>query len=135
MPTNIRKLVEANLDKTLEGSWGLPIVLINPDGEEQTIKKGTSDILKGQVNYVTVETEPDTGERVVVNKPNVAIRLSSLDRIPAEGEKWSVRIPPRPDPDIPVSEFDTYVVNTDRAMGVNSSIGFIILHLFKANQA
>jgi len=135
MPTNLRKRVEANLSKTLEGVWGLPVILIGPDSVKQDKKKGTTETLVGQVNYITVETVPDTGEDIVVQTPNVVLRLSSLDRIPAEGENWLVKIPPRPDPDIDVSEFEDYVFTPDRGPNIDRSIGFITLYLQAVEQS
>lgn len=135
MATNLRKRVEADLAKSLEGEWALPVILISPDAETIDKKKGTTDPLVGQVNYVTVETVPDTGEDIVALKPNVVLRLSSLERIPAEGEKWVVKIPPRPDPDIDPSEFVSYVASSDRGANVDKSIGFITMYLQAVEQS
>ena len=39
------------------------------------------------------------GEDVIINDPIVTLRLASLTRIPANGEKWIVKLPETPDPD------------------------------------
>ena len=135
MSTNLRKRVISDLKTTLEKEWALPVVLVNPiTGVIQATKKGTTDPLVGQVNYVDVEVVPDTGEEVVVENPSVVLNLESLDAIPKAGERWLVKIPPESDPDIPVSEFESYTYDPDKGRVVNRTMGTITLFLHEAER-
>lgn len=131
MAVNLRKQAEADLATTLEKEWGLPVVLISPDGEIINTSVNSGEVLVGQVLYDTVMTNPATGEPVIVNNPIVTLRRSSLSRVPAPGEKWIVKIPITPDPDASLTEF---VVSPTRSSEGGRSIGFIKLFLRKAKQ-
>ncbi len=131
MATNLRKRVEADLETSLEKDWGLPVVLVSPDGEVIDTSENSGDALTGQVLYDTVRVNPETGEPVIVNNPIVTLRRSSLSRVPAPGEKWVVKIPVDPDPDADLTEF---VISTARPPEGGRSIGFIKLFLQKAKQ-
>ena len=93
---NLRRLAEQDLETTLEGEWGLPVILIDPEGNVISKKTGTLNDLTGQILYDTVKHDLDTGLPVVVNHPVVTVRRSSLSRVPKAGEKWLVRIPVSP---------------------------------------
>jgi len=129
---NLRELVETDLDTTLEGEWGLPVTLISPDGEIQTLKKGTTDRLTGQVLYDTVQQNPETGEIIMVDNPIVSLRRTSLDRIPEDGEKWVVQIPTTPSTTAALEDF---VLSPTKAHGGGGSIGYIKLYLTRVNQS
>ena len=90
---NLRELAESDLQYTLEGDFRLPVVLIDPEGVKQKIKKGSTEPLTGQIIYDTREENTETGQEIIVHKPMVAIRRTSLERIPIPGEKWVVKIP------------------------------------------
>ncbi len=119
MAFDLRKLIESDLQYTLEGDYGLPITLIDPDGNEQEVM--------GQVLYETHEFEGENVEIVIVEKPHVTVRRSSLNRIPQPNETWAVKIPKTPDRD---AETVTYLFDTPSEGG--KSIGFIRLTLTKA---
>lgn len=89
MTVNLKQLSEADLVHSLEGEWASSVNLIDPDG---IIYSG----LKGQVLNFTQQENPDTGEIVVVNKPVIVLRKSSLTRVPLPGEKWIVQYPESP---------------------------------------
>ncbi len=122
---NLRELAEADLETTLEDSvmgFGLPIVLIDPDGAEQTVN--------GQVLYETVIENPETGQEIIVPKPVVTVRRSSLDRIPIAGENWFVKIPSTP---AVAAAKENYLL--ERPPEGGRSIGYIRLYLMKAEQS
>ena len=127
---NLRVQAEEDLADTLEDpdGFGLPIVLIAPDGT--IIDKSANDPdedLTGQILYDTVVTNPETGLDMIAHNPVVTLRRSSLSRVPAAGEKWGVRIPITPDP-----AAATVLHMVERAPQDGGSIGFLRLYLTKA---
>lgn len=88
---NLRELAESYLATTLEDPnyFGLPVVLFDPNGNKQ-------DGIFGQVLYDTTEQDPITGAPIIVRKPVVTVRRSTLNRIPITGETWAVQIPDTP---------------------------------------
>lgn len=125
--TNLRELAESDLGETLENSssgFGLPVELIAPDG---TVYTG----LTGQVLYDSTEST-EGGLPIVVHKPVVTLRRSSLERVPQQSEKnqWICKIPLTPDPD---ADLVTFVVEEPVESG--GSIGFIRLYLTRAEQS
>ena len=119
----LREKIEADLETTLEGDFGLPVTLKSPDGVEDT--------LMGQVLYDYVKENPDTGGEMVVNKPVVTLRISSLLRVPVNGEKWFIKIPGAPSETAPLVE---YMFDGDHPIEGGKSIGFIRLYLRKIEQ-
>lgn len=121
---NLRVIAEQDLAVTLEGDWGLPVNLVDPDGVRY-------DDLQGQVLFDITRIDPATGESMAVDTPVVTLRRSSLQRIPVQGERWMVEIPDKPDPDAPKVQ---YFISPTRALEGGASIGFIRLYLQKAIQ-
>lgn len=122
---NLRVQVESDLHQTLEGDWGLPVVLISPDGVEQSKSKNNPDEdLKGQILYDHRTIDQETGLEILVNTPVVTLRVSSLDRVPEDGEKWEMQFPLTPDPDAPKESF----ILIGRPPEGGASIGFIRLY-------
>lgn len=122
---NLRKRAENGLKRTLEGKWGLPVVLVDPDGNEQT--KSANDptkTLMGQVLYDHRTIDADTGMEILVNTPVITLRKSSLDRIPVFGETWKIKFPLTPDPEAPLETF----ILIGRPPEGGASIGFIRLY-------
>jgi hypothetical protein len=121
---NLRVQIEEDLATTLESAddFGLPVILISPDGEIQEVN--------GQILYDTQKIDPETGLDMIVHKPVVTLRRSSLTRIPAGGERWGVRIPETPDPNA-----EKVLHMLEQAPEDGRSIGFIRLYLTKAVQA
>ena len=132
MPANLRQIAEQDLGLTLEDDWGLPVILIDPDGNEVSKKYGTSDPLVGQILYDIINYDLDTGLPKVVNHPVVTLRKSSLLRVPIAGEKWLVRIPITP---LEGADIGNYIMDQNRPPEGGASIGFIRLYLIKANQS
>lgn len=127
---NLRVQAEADLAVTLEDpdGYGLPVILIAPDGTryDKSANDPTQD-LSGQILYDTTVTEPETGLDIIVHKPVVTLRRSSLARVPVPGETWAVRIPETPDPTA------TKTLHTvERATEEGKAIGFVRLYLTKA---
>jgi len=120
---NLREQIEADLAESLENpdDYGLPVILISPDGEVQD--------LNGQVLYDTKRVDPETGLDMIISTPVVTLRRSSLTRIPLAGEKWAVRIPETPSS---TATKTTHAI--ERAPEEGKSIGFIRLYLKKAVQ-
>ena len=129
---NLRELGESDLSATLEGEFALPVELTDPNGVKYTTKKGSTDLLQGQILYDTVLADPITLEQMTVNLPIVSLRRSSLTRIPLPGETWHVRIPITPSADADKVDF---IASADRAPGGGASIGFVKLYLQKATQS
>ena len=132
MVTNIRHLVEANLSETLEGGFGLPVVLIAGDtGITYDKSENDDEDLQGQVLFDDIKQNPETGEVIISENPVVVLRRSSLGRVPVSGETWVVKIPESP---VDGAQIISYAWDADRAPEGGRSIGFIILYLRKLEQ-
>jgi hypothetical protein len=125
MAVNLRAVHAARLKTTLEGPFGLPVVLIDPDGNEQSksAEEPEKD-LKGQVLYDHREVDPDTGAEITVNTPVITLRIAALNRVPVDDEPWIVKIPLTPDPEAPKESF----ITLGRPVEGGPSIGFIRLY-------
>lgn len=130
MAVNLRQKAEADLSRTLEGDFSLPVILVDPDGNEIT-ENVSGTTLKGQILYSTTQTDPETGEPIIVNNPIVTLRRSSLSRVPIPGERWLVRIPIDPTEGADIIDF---IIDHGRSPEGGRDIGFIRLYLRKAEQ-
>ena len=135
---SLREQVEKDLSFSLEGTndWGLPVELISPDGVKYSTSENSPDPenplpLTGQVLYDQAKADPDTGEPITVNNPIVSLRRSSLARVPADGERWVIRIPTSPSI---TAELEDFVLSPVRPHGGGQSIGFIKLYLQRIEQ-
>jgi len=127
---NLRERCEADLKVTLEGDWKLPVILIDP-ATGTTYDKSANDPeedLGGQVLYDSRIENPETGGEMLVHKPVISIRRSSLAVLPARG--WVCKIPLTPDYDAPKV---TFLV--ERPAEEGRAIGFIRLYLMRAEQS
>lgn len=128
---NLRQQTEKDLGFSLEGAWSLPVVLIDPEGVEQTKSKNDPlNDLSGQILYDHRVVDSDTGMEHLVNTPVVTLRISSLDRVPQDGEIWGMKFPLVPDP----SAAKTTFILTGRPTEGGASIGFIRLYPQLAGQ-
>lgn len=127
----IRADIEEDLAETLEDSddYGLPVVLIGPDGVVYDTSENDDEDLYGQVLYDHISQDED-GNQIIDNRPVVTLRISSLARVPQNGEAWAVKIPVSPLAD---AELQTFVM--ERAVEGGASIGFVRLYLRKAEQS
>jgi hypothetical protein len=128
---NLRERAELDLATTLEGGFSLPVELVDPDGNEITTSLNGGD-LRGQIIYDTTKLNPDTGEEMVINKPVVSLRRSSLARVPAAGENWFVRIPVDPKT---TADKESFVFDPTRPPEGGRSLGFIRIYLRRAEQS
>jgi hypothetical protein len=123
---NLRTEIEKDLYESLESEWKLPVELTSPDGVVQVYSKNNpTELLGGQILYFTERENPITGEAAIVNQPVVSLRISSLDRIPANGEKWLIKMPISPVAD---SEKITFVFTPTRSKEHGTDIGFIRIY-------
>jgi len=123
---NIRThLSTKGLKRMLEGNYGLPVVLVAPDGTTiNTDEDGNA--LKGQVLYDHDSIDPETGDLMSTKEIRVTLRKTALSQVPASGETWKVSIPT--DPSDP-GTMTTYLINADESVIDGQSAGFIVLKL------
>jgi hypothetical protein len=127
----LREKIESDLAVTLEGHFKLPVVLIDPDGVKYDKSANDPELdLVGQILYDTRVEDPETGGEIIVHKPVVTLRRTSLTRVPQPLEKWVVQIPIRPFYDDPKVSFVL-----ERPSEEGGAIGFIRLYLTRAEQA
>ncbi len=101
---NLRERMEQDLGEILEdyeNGFGLPVILIAPDGTKQEFSANDPDTprtipLTGRITYARFDQDPETGMPFRVDNPIVTLRISSLDRVPVKGENWIVQIPEEP---------------------------------------
>jgi hypothetical protein len=129
MPLNLRALAARDLETTIEGEFGSPVTLTDPDGK---IVSETADgrPLTGRVLYTRTENNAD-GEPVSVKKPSVLLRWSSLSRHPKTGEVWGIEIPAGPD----TPHKKMCLLDKNYAVEGSNSIGTIRLALVWAEEA
>ena len=124
---NLRREIERDMIDTIEGEFIMPCELTSPDGITQKyMKNNPAKLLGGQVLYFTRETNPETGEPIIVNVPVVSLRLTSLNRIPRAGEKWHVRMPVSPVEGAPYIDF---VFTADKNPEAGTDMGFTRFYL------
>jgi hypothetical protein len=128
---NLREQIEADLEDTLEGDFGLPVILIAPDGTiyDKSANQPTEDLM-GQILYDTSVLDPDTGIEIIVHKPVITLRRSSLTVVPQDGEDWAVQIPITPSLTATKETF-----KLERPVEEGGAIGFIRLYLMRAEQS
>lgn len=128
---NLREQVEQDLGESLESEWGLPVVLIAPDGVKyDTSANDAAKPLVGQVLYGKKEFNPDTGQDVYINTPIVTLRVTSLERVPQNGEKWGIKIPTQPSTTAQLVDF----IFQGRPLEGGTSLGFIRIYPQKMAQ-
>ena len=130
---NLRERAIKDSKKQNLKNWGLPIVLIDPDGNTYNTDAETDEQLMAlQILYDYKRINPETGEEVTINEPIVTIALSSLSRIPQSGEKWIINMPADPSE---VTQYETFIHSSTRAVEGGRSLGFIRLYPQKAKQS
>ena len=129
---NLREQLEEDLGETLENEWGLPVVLIAPDGVKYDTSANDATLpLTGQVLYGKKEFVPETGQEIYINTPIVTLRISSLARVPQNGETWSIQIPTSPSTTAALITF----IFKGRPLEGGASLGFLRIYPQKAAQA
>ena len=128
---SLRETIELDLRTTLEGDFGLPVILVSPSGTSITKSIADGTVLMGQILYDTFVESLETGAQMVVHKPVVTLRRSALAAIPnPEFEKWGCKIPTTPSS---TAATTTFII--ERVAEDGGSIGFIRLYLTKAVQS
>jgi hypothetical protein len=123
---NLRAAIENDLAESMEGEWKIDVELTDPDGNVQTMSANDpTATLGGQVLYFSQPVDPITGEQTIVNMPVVSLRISSLDRVPANGEKWFIRMPISP---VAGAEKVSFVFTGTKAKEHGTDIGFIRIY-------
>lgn len=118
---NLRETAEKELHDCLESELGTPVELISPDGKVQIYSANNpTELLSGQVKQFSRDVNPDTGETIIVDNPAVTLRISSLDRIPAPGESWFIRMPVSP---VAGSPKKSFTFKVDRAPEKGTDLG------------
>ena len=123
--TSLLPRIERDLGTTIEGAFSVPVVLVSPDGE-RIEKTADGRPLCGFVRWTRKETSPEGGEPIVVHAPVVTLRLSSLSRVPATGEKWFVQIPECLRMGAPMAD---YLLDVSAAVEAGRSLGTVTLPL------
>ncbi len=114
---DLRATQERHLSDVLEGNFGSDIILTGPDGEKQNVR--------GQIRYFTERVDPETGETVVVHKPVVVLRISSLSPAPENGETWFIEMPVSPESG---ASNESFLFTSDRSKETGRDMGFIRLY-------
>ena len=123
---NLRTQIELDLRETLEGEFKMNVELTSPDGVTQTLSKNDpTQLLSGQVFYFSRPLNPETGEEVVVNQPVVSLRISSLNRVPLNGETWYIKIPVSP---VEGAAKESFVFTATRPYESGTDIGFMRIY-------
>ena len=133
---NLFERAEADMAFSLEDTvngFGLPVELVAPDGVTQTTSANdATKPLAGRIDYGKTTIDPDTGEQFLIGDPTVVLRISSLNRVPLEGEtKWAIRIPLTPS--VSASKV-TYMID-ERGIFNDLMLGRVILNLTQAGQS
>jgi hypothetical protein len=115
---------ESDLADTIEGEFGIPVILIGPGGRITKTVDGRP--LVGKVRWSQPEVNAETGETVVVSNPVVTLRRSSLSRVPVTGENWAVIIPESGKRGAPLA---TYALDTKYAVEDGRTLGKVRLPL------
>lgn len=120
---DLNAINEKCLGITLEGVWGEEVVLLGPDGVEQTVR--------GRVVRESESVSEDSrgisqgGRRsLVVTKSSVSLRTTSLSPIPDSEENWMCTIPVGPEEGAPTQRMFVEAVPQG-----SKTIGIITLRL------
>lgn len=123
---NLRVQVELDLHETIESEFKIEVELTGPDGVTQIYSKNNpTEKLGGQVLYYSRVPDAYTGERIVTNFPVISLRVSSLDRVPVDGEMWYLKFATSPVSGAPKRSF---VFTETRAIESGTDIGFIKIY-------
>jgi len=131
---DIQSLAESDLAVTLEGD-GRTIILTSPADVIAHSSNYPTATVKGFIRYDSIVENPETGGQMIINKPAISIRRSSLPVLPTEGpndanyyQKWFVHI----SKSVTDQTLEHYKIEHPPIQG--KSIGFIVLFLTKVSQ-
>lgn len=114
-----------NVGRVAHNKSGTTVYLTDPDG----VRTQHDDCI---FESGRVTTSPDSGEEVVVTKPNGSFPRSSLSRVPQNGEVWAMQAPK--DPLIP-GVLTTFSMDSSKALEGGRSLNTIILYLSEVKQS
>jgi hypothetical protein len=125
------RLQALNVAKLAHKVFSTDCTLIAPDGVKyETDVDGNQlvcQLLSGRVTG-----SPDSGEEMAVFRPVATFFRSSLQRVPADGENWSLEAPL--DPDIPTVK-TLMAFDNSKAIEGGRSLGTIRIYLSQVNQS
>ena len=130
---NLRVTQEKDLQDCIEGEFGSDIILIDPDGNkyDENANDSTKN-LRGMIRYFKTSFNPETGEPVIDHSPSVNIRITSLTRVPQDGENWYIEMPVSPASGAPNVQF---LFTTDRALEGVTDMGTITIFPSEVSQS
>jgi hypothetical protein len=119
-----------------EEDFGLPIVLISPSGvrydknAHDETRRLTGQVLHNVIPRSALGRDNAGYTDFVVHDATATLRVSSLSRVPQQGETWGVLIPQTPLADAPII---AYLAETPFRDG--DAAGTITLYLTRTAQA
>lgn len=126
---SIPALVESDLEITIEGEFGLPVILKNPNDIliDETVDGRP---LKGFVRRSYFDTRDQRGanDRTLINSPVVKLRLSSLPEIPTTGANWFIAIPEGPQDG---AAMEWFFLDPNKPVEINRDKGTVKLFIVK----
>lgn len=126
MTSLLREVAVRDMRVLNQRQWGLPVILIGPDGTVYDTDAITEEPLKAvQILYDYKRIDPRTGGEMTVNEPIVVLARKSLSVIPANGEKWVIKMPMDPEAD---AELIDFTFTPTRALEGGRSIGFLRIY-------
>lgn len=129
----LRETAVADMKRLNQKDWPIPVIFTGPDGVIQNTDAATGEELTAvQVLFDYRRVNPETGEPMTVNEPVVTMARSSLDPLPAPGEKWYMQFPTEPDGSATKGKF---LLSPTRAPEGGQSLGFIRYYPQRAEQS
>jgi hypothetical protein len=129
---DLRAAIENDLHDSIEGEFGVNVELITPDGETQSMSLlYPTEYLRARVQYSSTQLDPATGVPVIVANPIVTLRIASLIRVPAAGERWMIKMPISPRIG---AESRLWPFGVDRSAMDGSDIGYIKIYPQRIDQ-
>lgn len=130
---DLRATQERDLADCIEGEFGADVTLTDPDGTiYNTNASDPTKSLRAKIRYRTISVDPATGEPVVIHKPVVTIRITSLARVPADGENWFITMPVSP---VSGAPSESFLFTPDRAIEDGVDMGYIKMYLVDIEQS
>lgn len=125
------RTLAVNVAKLSHKVFSTDCTLIAPDGERYT-EDVDGNQLVCQFLSGRVPASPDSGEEMVVFRPVATFHRDSLQRIPVNGEKWSLSAPL--DPTIPTVT-TTMSFDPSKSIEGGRSLGTIRIYLSEVQQS
>jgi hypothetical protein len=123
---NLRAAVESDLHESVEGEFSSRVIITYPDdGYTQEYSVTNPDeYLRGTFRKFTLDLNPETGETVQVNIPNLVLRIKSLYAEIEAGKNYFLKVQD------PISEeWESYIQSPTKAPVNGKDIGFVRLYM------